>query len=419
MTADPRDVADVLVVGAGPAGSAAAILFADAGLRVRLLERERLPRFKPCGDFLSPEATGILRRLGVEPAVVAAGARKLRGLLVSAGGGPPLRADFDGAGGFGYALERSRLDAVLAERARGAGAEVLEGWLVERLGPDASHQRSDTATRTLRVRTPAGEPLELRARLVVGAGGRHCPVARDLGLRLPFRGERRVDLLAHWSVPRDADPYCEMHVVGPGYVGTAAAGRNLVNANAVVPASWIRARRAEHRRAGRELRRRLYREVLGAAAPVVRTLRGGAPVYDPVASDVTPLETSRATAAGVLLAGDSALFLDPFTGQGIYLALRSAELAAEIGSEALRDAGPTAARLAPYDERRRSEFGPKAALSRVLQALLGRPWLARRVAGTLRRDLRGAERLVGAIGDYRPAADLLRRDFLVRLMAAA
>ena len=65
MSGELRDTTDVLVVGAGPAGSAAAILLAGAGLQVRLLERARLPRFKPCGDFLSPEATGILRRLDV------------------------------------------------------------------------------------------------------------------------------------------------------------------------------------------------------------------------------------------------------------------------------------------------------------------------------------------------------------------
>jgi flavin-dependent dehydrogenase len=121
----------------------------------------------------------------------------------------------------------------------------------------------------------------------------------------------------------------------------------------------------------------------------------------------------------VLLAGDAALFLDPFTGQGIYLALRSAELAAEVATEALRDGGPSAARLARYDERRQAEFAPKVLLSHLLQGVLVRPWLARRVAGTLRRDLRGAGRLIGVIGDYRPAADLLRRDFLLRLLAAA
>jgi flavin-dependent dehydrogenase len=416
VSAGLRDTTDVPVVGAGPAGSAAAVLLAGAGFQVRLLERARLPRFKPCGDFLSPEATGILRRLDVEEDVVAAGARKLRGLLVSAGGGAPLRADFDGAGGFGYSLERSRLDSILAARARRAGAEVLEGFTVDGLGPEGG---AHAAARSVRARRPGGEPVELRARLVVGAGGRHCPVARDLGLRLPFRGGRRVDLLAHWSVPRDGEPYCGMHAGGPGYVGMAAAGPGLVNANAVVPASWIRERRAEHRRAGRELRRVLYRQVLSANPAVHHALRGGTPLYDPVASDVTPLETSRATAPGVLLAGDAALFLDPFTGQGIYLALRSAELAAEVATEALRDGGPSAARLARYDERRQAEFAPKVLLSHLLQGVLVRPWLARRVAGTLRRDLRGAGRLIGVIGDYRPAADLLGRDFVLRLLAAA
>ncbi|MFN2431759.1 MAG: NAD(P)/FAD-dependent oxidoreductase [Gemmatimonadota bacterium] len=405
-----RAVCDVLVVGGGPAGSVSAALFARAGFEVRLLERTPFPRFKACGDFLSPEGTRILADLGVEEAVRAAGARRLRGLLVSAAGEPPLRADFEGRErGFGYALERRRLDAILLDAARTAGADVLEGWSVAGLGGRGE----------LRVAAPEGTPGRMRGRLIVGAGGKRCPVARDLRLQRRPTGDGRLDLLCHWDAPEAGDAYCEMHVAAPGYTGVAASGPGTLNVNTVVPRSWMRAwaRRPNGEGSGRA-RGDPYRELVLGVAGVRRALRSGRPLYAPVASDVTPLSTARASADGVLLAGDAALFIDPFTGQGLYLAMRSAELAFEAGAAALAVCDTGASRLATYDARREREFAPKVALSRLLQAILYRPLLARGVASALRRDRRGASRLIGVIGDYRPAADLLRPAFLTRLAAA-
>ncbi len=423
---------DVVVVGGGPAGSTAAALFAGAGFEVRLLERAVFPRLKPCGDFLSPEASRILERLGVDDAVRAAGARRLRGLLISAHGDPPLRADFDpGPRSWGYALERSRLDALLLEAARHAGATILEGWAVEGLGGPGE----------VRVRPPegAGTGLDdrgdgdrgrvrrIRARLLVGAGGRRCPVARQLGVQRLASGEGRLDLLCHWDAPNGGTRYCEMHVSGPGYTGIAACAPGVLNVNTVVPRSWMRARArararsaaTRERLAGRsDFRSALYEELVLRVPAVHQAIRSARPLYPPVASDVSPLSTVRASADGVLLAGDAALFIDPFTGQGLYLALRSAELAFEVGAAALSAGDTSSRRLAAYDRLRASEFAPKVRLSRLLQAILYRPRVARRVASALRRDRRGARRLIGVIGDYRPARDLLHPGFLARLAVA-
>jgi flavin-dependent dehydrogenase len=126
----------------------------------------------------------------------------------------------------------------------------------------------------------------------------------------------------------------------------------------------------------------------------------------------------RASADGALLVGDSALFIDPFTGQGIYLALRSAEMAFEVGAAALAAGDTGAVRLAAYDRLRGAEFAAKVTLSRLLQAIIYSPRAARDVAAALRRDPRGARRLIGLIGDYRPASDLLSPSFLLRLATA-
>ena len=119
-------------MGAGPAGSASAILLAERGLSVILLDRARFPRPKICGEYLSPEASRILDRLGVLKDVDAAGAQPLRGMKLVAPDGTALRGAYPAAGPWrGYrdhalAIPREALDAVLLERARSMPIEVRE-----------------------------------------------------------------------------------------------------------------------------------------------------------------------------------------------------------------------------------------------------------------------------------------------------
>src|SRR5581483_3748225 len=162
--------AEVIVVGAGPAGAATAILLAQAGHEVLLLDRARFPRDKVCGEYLSPEGSRILDRLGVLKAVEAAGARPLRGMRITAPDGTHLVADYPRDGRWrGYrdhalAVPRRRFDAVLVERARGLPLTARGG-------------------------------LRVTDRLVVGADGRASVVARRLGAVRPHRWLHRLALM--------------------------------------------------------------------------------------------------------------------------------------------------------------------------------------------------------------------------------
>ena len=181
---------DSIVVGAGPAGSATALLLARAGARVLLLDRARFPREKPCSEYLSPESTRVLERLGphVLAAVAAASPAHLTGMKVVAPSGAGVVGRFET---FSFALPRTRFDTILRDAAQAAGAEVREGVKVEELLYDDGAV-AGVASRV----TGNGKRDSYRARVVVGADGLRSVVARRLGM-VRTSAPRRIAFTAH------------------------------------------------------------------------------------------------------------------------------------------------------------------------------------------------------------------------------
>ncbi len=402
--------ADVVVVGAGPAGAATAILLAEAGHEVVLLDRARFPRDKICGEYLSPEGSRILDRLGVLKAVEAAGARPLRGMRIHAPDGTVLVGDYARCGPYrGYrdhalAVSRRSFDAVLVERARALPVTVREGFRVTELVLDGARVAGVEG-----VEPGAAGPAErIAARLVVGADGRASVVARRLGLVRPHPWLRRLALMTYAEGVAHDPERGEIFLDPPAYsiVNPVAEGR--VNLSLVVPA-------AEGVRQKPDLAD--YFDHAVAAFPYLRDrVREGfrvSPVraLGPLAYRVDPPRHD-----GVVLVGDALGFLDPFTGEGIFTALRSAELAAEVADAALRAGDLSAAALAPAHARRRAAFAAKERVSVLLQRLIARRWLAVLVARRLARHPGALEVLMGVLGDFVPARELLSLRFLARLL---
>ena len=397
---------DLLVVGGGPAGASTAAWAARAGLDVLLVERERFPREKACSEYLSPEATRDLDALGVLQEVEAGGAARLTGMRIVSDDGSSVVGRFPDAGRwrpyrpYGLALPRSRLDTIVLAAASRSGAAVLEGVAVERLLVEAGAVVGAALRR-------GDRRWEERSRAVVGADGLHSLVARRLGLSR-HGGPRRLALVAHLADVTEMGDCGEMFVRDGRYAGLAPIGGGLVNAAAVVPA-------AEGRAIARDPAAFLRAE-LNAVPELRRRVAGARLVRGVMVAGPFARSTRSAVADGALLVGDAADFFDPFTGEGIFAALRGGRLAAAALAAALARGPATRAALRPYRAARRHAFLGKWAFERLAALSATRPPLMRRFTRRLARRPAYADLWVGVAGDYVSPGALLAPRALAALI---
>lgn len=358
--------ADVVIVGAGPAGSVTAMLLARAGARVVLLDRHAFPRPKPCGDCLSAAASDVLRRLGLLERVAALPHARLRGWRIIAPDGRAFTSDFTAmAGGarveHALAVERARLDDALLAAAVAAGAEFRPRVHVRDVLRDAAGAVTGVVTGT----------GVLHARAVVGADGLRSVVATRLGVIRRAARLRKVSLTARLHAPALAAAAGEMHI-GDGVVaGVAAVDRDgrcnvTIVADAARHGRAVAADPAAFAAAGLESLPRLRGRLSCAALADVPLLASG-PFDRPV---------RRVIFDGCALVGDAAGYYDPFTGQGIHQALRSAELLAPVLVRALAQSPVSRRSLRPYATHRRRLLRDAGLLQHVIEAVVSRPRLA-------------------------------------------
>jgi flavin-dependent dehydrogenase len=399
---------EVLIAGAGPAGSALAARLAARGHRVLVVDRAVFPRDKACSEYLSPAAVDQLEQLGVVNDLVAAGAQPLLGTRVVGSKGATLTGSFTRmpaglSSRRGLAVARTILDARLVQAAREAGAEVREGTSVEELLYEGGSV-AGVVTRDGR-----GNRSITRSRIVIGADGLRSIVARRIGRRrhqLPSR----LAFVAHVAGVPGLDGHAEMHVGPSGYVGlNRIATGDTANVALVVPA-----------RLAADARGRVtafFFEQLDRFPGVAGRVRPDGVVREVMVTGPFAAWSGRTVVDGALLIGDAADFFDPFTGEGIYSALKGAEMAATAVHEALGmdSALVPAARLRSYQLARRSAFLGKWAVERLVGYGMFAPALFNRALRKL-EDRGLADTFVGVTADVLPARMVLNPWFLARMV---
>ncbi|NES26229.1 geranylgeranyl reductase family protein [Micromonospora terminaliae] len=378
MTAVEND-ADVIVVGAGPGGSATAYHLARHGVRVLLLEKTEFPREKVCGDGLTPRAVRQLVRMGVDTSPEA-GWLHNKGLRVI-GGGIRLELDWPELASFpGYGLVRTRLDFddLLAQRAVAAGAKLRTS--VNVLAPVL-----DADDRVIGVQAEVGpekEPATFHAPLVVAADG--VSGRFPLALGLAKREDRPIGVAVrryYRSPAKHDDDYLEswleLRAKGsdallPGYGWIFGLGDGRVNVGLGVLNSSSAFGKTNYRR--------LLTDWL-ANTPEDWGMTDEANAEGPILGAALPMGFNRVPhyTRGVLLVGDSGGMVNPFNGEGIAYAMESGELAAEVAVQALaRPAGAERERaLLAYPQELKARFGGYYRLGGIFVKLIGRPEVMR------------------------------------------
>lgn len=399
------NVYDAAVLGAGVAGTAAAKSLAEQGLRTVLLDRQRFPRHKVCGEFLSPESQETLSRLGLLNVVQALSPSAITSTSIYLEGGGSIRLSLPGQA---LGISRYVLDRALLQAASMAGVSIHEGVAVMSV-----EQQGDYYEISLR---RGGQTEVLRARAVIAAwggaglaGGRlnvfmdagdredegTARAVRSGGTRHSSRASGLVGVKMHYrigdSVPASAQERSavELYFFRGGYAGINRIEDGKVNVAALLDRDDIPSKR------------RSVSEMLEEAAsrhPSLRERIADLSALPDTASAVSPVRISIRPVAwnGIPLIGDAICRIPPLCGDGMSMALRSAELCSAFASRYLRGELSLRQWEQQYREAVMREFNQPLRWGRFAESLLSSTLLSRALPALARLAPRAARGMIQA-----------------------
>ncbi|MGH9768091.1 MAG: FAD-dependent monooxygenase [Blastocatellia bacterium] len=357
---------DVIIIGAGPAGSTLSTLLASAGIHALVLEKSQFPREKLCGEFITPECLNVFDHLGVRERMYDAGARTIKQWMLFAPDGRgvsvPMKWIADGHK-HAIGISRARMDLILLERAREAGADVREGFHVS----PRFHRENGLSF----IEGKAdGETVErFSAPIVIDASGRNGAFSNqtERATQQPSRleGSRLFGCKVHLRAVEGMRGLGELFFFRDGYGGLSDVENGRTNLCFLTTEATLREAKGDREklldltmRSNPAAQRRLCNAVIDGewlgTGPITYGRRGPMP--------------------GIISIGDAGAFIDPFTGSGILLALSSGELAANVISqsfaEGVNDVDIIAKR---YERLHRARFGWRFLACALLRAVAFKP----------------------------------------------
>ena len=399
-----HDTADVIVVGAGPAGATAAFFLAQAGVDVLLVDRATFPRDKVCGDGVCPRAVAVMHKMGLRDWIETSGFPEQRVRLGAPDGATidvPEMPNPEPNARQGYLIPRMALDHALVNRAVEAGARLIEGTRITELdciGPQQVRVLGDARDRAVALEAP----------LVIAADGALSGFTRRLGL---VPGPPDIVAIRQYfeGIEHEEPGLVEIHweqSVLPGYAWIFHLGNGRANVGI-----GMHAREAKKRRADLHGLLQAFAHNHPCARRVLHCAHPQAPARGfPLRTDaqrVTPWIDN------VLVAGEAAGVVNPLNGEGIGPAMVCGELAAWHAQQALARGDFSKAGLAPYGRAFHATFDSDQRAAHLFRKILAWPWLINRtlhraqrdpvLAATLRKTVHGA---ASSLSLLRPGAVL-------------
>jgi menaquinone-9 beta-reductase len=374
----------IAIVGAGPAGSTLAIRLAQRGFETVLIEREKFPRHKLCGEFISPECLRHFRDVGVLDKIMSAGGDHIYETRFFEKGGRSVAvpSEWFGQGEFALSLSRAEMDHRLLERARECGAKILEGTTV------AEIDLKDGSVTKLIAKRDDGTSLEIEADLFVDATGRSGSLARlTHEHRVPTKA-LFIGFKAHVAGADLPKGMCEIYSFPGGYAGLSNVENDRANLCFLLRSEFVRgfSNNADE----------IVKEVVCKNARAGRTLRDQKAAAPWLAVSVNGFGTKDLVACrNVFTVGDAAAFIDPFTGSGMLMAMESAEL---LANTIAANNDSTTAIAAEYVSNYQRKFRTRLRVCSALRRTAFMPGFASAIvmslnlSKTLRRSLTRATR---------------------------
>ena len=323
----------IAIVGAGPAGASLAIRLVQIGFKVYLIEREKFPRHKLCGEFISPECLAHFRELGVLDSMLSAGGERITQTVFYAPNGKNVvvPSEWFGNSNGALSLSRAEMDFRLLEKAREVGVDVLEetqtvGILFEK-----------DSVCGIKVKLKNGKTFEIAADLTIDATGRanvlgklaakskvQSSKSKVIGIQNPKSKiqNRLVGFKTHLENVNLEKNRCEIYFFRGGYGGLSRVENGLANHCFLIKSDVVKEFNGDAEK--------IVEEVIFKNKRAAETLKESVPVLDWLAVSVGGFGVKNLNpAANLFSVGDSAAFIDPFTGSGMLMALESAKILAD------------------------------------------------------------------------------------------
>lgn len=317
---------DAIIIGGGPAGSSAAISLSLGGARVLVLEEKRMPRGKLCGEFITPECFPTLKRLGVMHRMLAAGAKKISRVNLVVASGKSVQthiSKISDDAAWAMSLSRARFDEILLDRAREAGAVCLEGVAVK-----GTMLTDGVAWGVEALSLSDGSRVGFKGKLIIDASGRNSRLMVSKRERIAGRrGSRLYALKAHLKGVEGISEQLELCFFPGGYGGLTLVEEGFVNLCFIVEERALNDAGGDP---GRVVQQTLMKNTLAA-----ERMKGAEVVGKWYSAGPLTFGRRRLAQGGVIAIGDASGMIDPFTGTGIQMALRTGEIAAEAIFEAM------------------------------------------------------------------------------------